>query len=137
MEPVDLPRAVIVDDNLMFAMMIEPQLRRLGYQVRTVSTAPVSPDVFASPAPDLLVVNMTSTRFSAADLIREVRARPELAKVPVIGYAGHVEREHFQAGRDAGADLVVPNSAVRASLAEVLEKLKRRLAGEPDEAVNA
>ena len=133
MEPVDLPRAVIVDDNLMFAMMIEPQLRRLDYHVRTVSTAPAALDALASPTPDLLIVNMTSSRFSAAELIREVRARPELAKVPIVGYAGHVEREHFETGREAGADLVVPNSAVRASLPQVLEKLKRRLAGEPDE----
>jgi hypothetical protein len=51
-----------------------------------------------------------------------------LSDLPVVGYAGHVERHHFQAGRDAGATLVVPNSAMRKALPQILEKLNARLA---------
>jgi hypothetical protein len=53
-----------------------------------------------------------------------------LAGVGIIGYAGHVERRFFQEGREAGADLVVPNSAIRKALPEVLAKLERLRAGE-------
>jgi len=125
-ELADEPGAVVVDDNLMFAMMVEPQLKRLGYAARTLSGSPSAAAAIAELRPALVVVNLTSTRYPGPALVRELRAREELADTAIIGYAGHVEREFFEAGREAGADLVVPNSAVRASMAEVLEKLRRR-----------
>lgn len=52
----------------------------------------------------------------------------------IIGYASGLEREFLAAGLEAGATLVVPNSAIRGALPQVLHKLARRLenAGEQD-----
>jgi CheY-like chemotaxis protein len=127
------PRAVVVDDNLMFAMMVEPVLKRLGYHATTLPGNPTTAEEVAALAPEVVFVNLTSSRYSGADLVRDLRSRPALAKTGIVGYAGHVERHFFQAGRDAGADLVVPNSAIRAAIPQVLEKLKRRLSGAPVE----
>jgi CheY-like chemotaxis protein len=126
-------KAVLIEDNLMFAMMIEPVLRRLDYEVRTVSTAAAGLAAISADRPDLVLVNLGSTRFSGGEVVTSIRAHPEFGALPVVGYAGHVERHLFQAGREAGADLVVPNSAIRAALPEVLEKLRRRLGGASDE----
>jgi CheY-like chemotaxis protein len=120
------PLAVLVEDNLMFAMMVEPALKRLGYRVRTLTAAAGAAEKIASGSPALVLVNLTTTRYSGADLVRELRSTPGMEATPIIGYAGHVEREFFQAGKEAGADLVVPNSAIRASLAEVINKASRR-----------
>lgn len=128
------PRALVVDDNLMFAMMIEPTLKRLGYAARTVSVGTQLTALATAQQPDLILINLTSTRFAATDLIRSLREQPATAAIPVIGYAGHVEREFLQAGMAAGATMVVPNSAIRSALPEVLAKLERILAGEPPEA---
>lgn len=125
------PRAVLVDDNLMFTMMVQPALKRLGCEVRALSGG--AGEEIARLAPDLIFVNLASNRFSGPDLVRELRSRAELARTPIVGYAGHVERHFFQAGREAGATLVVPNSAMRKALPEVLEKLQRRLAGAAEE----
>jgi CheY-like chemotaxis protein len=133
MEDMKAPTAVVVDDNLMFAMMVEPALKRLGYQTETVSGGPSTVQDLAAAPPDLIFVNLASARSGGPDLVRRIRGRPELARTPLVGYAGHVERHLFQAGREAGADLVVPNSAVRKAIPEVLEKLRRRTAGAPDE----
>ena len=124
---------MLVEDNLMFAASIEPALRRLGYEVRTIAGGPTAVEQIAGAVPGLVFVNLASSRTAGAELVRELRARPELAEVPVVGYAGHVERELFRAGRDAGAAMVVPNSAMRSSLPEVLAKLQRRLAGAAEE----
>jgi DNA-binding response OmpR family regulator len=121
--------AVLLEDNLMFGMMVEPALRHAGYSVVTLGGGDRLADRILESAPALVVVNLTSTRFSGAEVIRELRRRN--AAVPVLGYAGHVEREFFAAGRDAGADLVVPNSAMRKALPEVLAKLQRVRGGEP------
>lgn len=125
--------AALVEDNLMQAMQIEPQLRSLGYQVRTLAPGPEAVEALARHAPALVLVNLTSTRFAGANLVRQIRQHPDLAKVPVVGYAGHVERQFFQAGREAGADMVVPNSAMSRALPEVLRKLERRMAGGAEE----
>ena len=127
------PAAVIVDDNLMFAIVVEGALRREGYAVRTLPGGASMADDIAALAPALVFVNLTSARYAGPALVRDLRARPELAGTPIVGYAGHVERDFLQAGRDAGADMVVPNSAVRAAMPEVLAKLKRRLAGAAEE----
>lgn len=129
---------VLIEDNLMFAMMIEPTLKRLGYQTRTIAGGPTTAADLAAAPPAVAFVNLASSRADGSALIREIRARPELANLPVVGYAGHVERHLFQAGRDAGATLVVPNSAMRKALPQILEKLNARLAGQdvedwPDE----
>lgn len=121
--------AVLVDDNLMFSMMVEGSLRRCGYQVRTLSGMPDLVDRIEAAAPDLVMVNLTSTRTGGPTLVSTLRGRPALARLPVVGYAGHVERHFFQAGKEAGADMVVPNSALKNALPEVLSKLERRLAG--------
>ncbi len=131
-------QAALIDDNLMFTAMVEGPLRRLGYRVKTLAGSAAAVDILAELAPELVLVNLTSGRYPAPDLIRALRAHPQLGKVAIIGYAGHVERHFLQAGRDAGADMVVPNSAVRSALPEVLAKLQRRRSGQdntewPDE----
>jgi len=121
---------VLVEDNLMFAMMIEPALKRLGYQTRTIPGGSTTVADLAAAPPAVAFVNLASSRVDGAALVRGFRSQPELADLPVVGYAGHVERRHFQAGRDAGATLVVPNSAMRKALPQILEKLNARLANQ-------
>lgn len=128
-----LPAAVIVDDNLMFAVVVEGALRREGYAVRSLSGGASTPGDIAALAPAIVFVNLTSARYPGPALVRELRARSELAGTPIVGYAGHVETDFLHAGREAGADIVVPNSAVRAAMPEVLAKLRRRLAGAAEE----
>lgn len=125
-----LPLAVVLDDNLMFAMMLEPQLRRLGHRVQTLGGGPDLAHRIAAANPDLVLVNLTSTQMNGPEIIRTLRGHPELEATGIVGYAGHVERAYFAAGRDAGADLVVPNSAIRGSLAQVLTKLQKIKSGE-------
>jgi CheY-like chemotaxis protein len=117
----------------MFAMMIEPTLRRLGYRVRTIAGGPTTAALVGGLAPEIIFVNLASSRCDGPGLVQALRGEGALAATPLIGYAGHVERHHFQAGREAGATLVVPNSAMRKALPEVLEKLRHRLEGDQSE----
>jgi DNA-binding response OmpR family regulator len=129
-EQIPPVNVVLIEDNLMFAAMIEPALKRLGYRSRTLAGGPATAEQLAANPPTLVLVNLASSRFDGAALIHELRLNPELATTPVIGFAGHVERDRFTAGREAGATLVVPNSALRSSLPQVLEKLRKRLSGD-------
>lgn len=125
-------KTILVEDNLMFAMSLEPALRRLGYEVRTLAGGASAVEQIAVAAPDVVFVNLASGPYPGADLVRALREQESGNRVPVVGYAGHVERHLFIAGREAGCDLVVPNSAIRQALPEVLQKLHRRLAGDAE-----
>ena len=131
-EPIP-PCAVLIEDNLMVAMMVDPAQKRLGYRVKTLADPRTAAEAAAALAPEVVFVNLASSRLDGPGMVRSLRAQAALAETPVIGYAGHVERHFFQQGREAGATLVVPNSAMRKALPQVLEKLRGRLAGVPEE----
>jgi CheY-like chemotaxis protein len=133
-----LPLAVVLDDNLMFAMMLEPQLRKLGHRVQTLGGGPNLAHRLAAAQPDLILVNLTSTQINGPEIIHALRALPDLAKAGIIGYAGHEESSYFHAALDAGADMVMPNSAIKGHLPKVLAKLAKLKAGEaaPDDDVS-
>jgi DNA-binding NarL/FixJ family response regulator len=124
--------AVVIDDNLMFSMMVVPALKAAGYVVRTLPGAADTTDTLADDPPALACVNLASARYNGPELVRDLRGRDELRHTAILGYAGHVERHLFEQGAAAGADLVVPNSAMRGAFPRVLEKLARRRAGETE-----
>jgi DNA-binding response OmpR family regulator len=124
--------ALILDDNLMFAMSLEGALRRCGYAPRTLAPGRARLEDLAADLPDLLLVNLTAAAPGGAAFIRSVREHPDLMRLPILGYAGHVETAFLHAGTEAGADVVAPNSAVTGSLPEVLRKVQRVRSEEPD-----
>ena len=127
-----MPTAVLVEDNLMFALPLQAALKNCGYEVLTLAGRPSDLDRVVGALPSLLVINLAG-RFSGAEFIRTLRSCPELSELPIVGYAGHVERDRLQQGLAAGADLVAPNSAMHRAMPEVLAKLEKRRAGLPTE----
>ena len=123
-------QALLIEDNLMFAATLEPALRSAGYAVRTLGSESALRSRLPEAPTDLVVVNLAATRFVGAELIEAIRSQADWERVPILAYAGHVERELFAAGDAAGASLVVPNSAIRSALPEVLEKLRKRVGSE-------
>jgi CheY-like chemotaxis protein len=113
-----LPLALLVDDNLMFTMNIEATLRRLGYAVRTLPSPASAGAVVVEARPALLLLSLASP--AALELIRELRAQPELGGLQILAYTGHVHTAALRAARDAGADHAVANSTVLAHLERVV-----------------
>ncbi len=116
-------RAWVVDADLMGASAVAAALRRLGYEA-TISAPSVGlPERLAGERPALVLVNLAMPGDAGPGLIRAVRSLAGGAELVILGYAGHVERAALAAGRQAGADGVAANSAVRGSLGEVLRHL--------------
>jgi hypothetical protein len=51
-----------------------------------------------------------------------MKADPELAGIPTLGFVSHVRTDLIQAAQQAGADEVLPRSAFTAQLPEILER---------------
>ena len=119
--------AVLLEDNLMATVPLIAALQACGYQVHTEAVAPDLAERIVRLRPQLVVVSLAARRFDPLAVIQAVRRDPAGSALPILAYAGHVERELLQAGLNAGADMVAPNSALRGSLPEVLAGLTRRV----------
>src|SRR5690349_17598862 len=120
-EEVAMPTAVLIDDNLLTSSTISAKLTALGLTPVVIGSPGEAVTRLAEAPPSLVLVNLSADRLQPLDLVRAIKAEPRLAGVPVIGFTGHTEQARIQAGREAGCDRVVANSAVTGDLGVVIE----------------
>jgi two-component system cell cycle response regulator DivK len=126
METTDAGTIVLLDDNLLSSLGLMTALKRRGYDVVLLSDARDAPARAVAAAPRAIVVNLAALAWDANALVRDLKAEPALAGVPVVGFAGHQEVERIAAARQAGCDYVAANSAITADPATVLRHLFER-----------
>jgi CheY-like chemotaxis protein len=116
---------LLVSDDLMFPSRVREGVRPLGYTLRVVGTeaAALEEAGQTAAAPDAILVNLTARRYDAPHLIRELKSAEATKSIPLLAFAGHVEKDKHAAAREAGADLVAANSSVSLHLAALLTRL--------------
>jgi DNA-binding NarL/FixJ family response regulator len=67
----------------------------------------------------LVLINLGFNGGTAVELVKNLR-KALSATVPIIGYCGHAEKGLIQAGLEAGAAAVVPNSQIALNLKKVI-----------------
>ena len=115
--------AVLIDDNLLFTSQVSAGLARLGLAAEVIGSPGGVVERLAAAPPAVVLVNLSSDRLRPLELVRALKADPRLAAVPVIGFTGHTEQARIEAGREAGCDRVVANSAVTGDLGAVLARV--------------
>jgi CheY-like chemotaxis protein len=116
------PRALVVENDLFFAVRIETTLKRMGYAVRTVGSAAEAMQAIEESAPALAIVDFGKDALAPLDVTRRLKALPDAP--PVLGFISHVVLpEKRPAAKEAGCDLLVPNSAVSMRLPQLIERL--------------
>ena len=127
---------LLVSDDLMFPSRVREGVRPLGYTLRVVGTKAAAMEAAGQTetAPDAILVNLTSRRYDAPHLIRELKAAEATRSIPLLAFAGHVEKDKHAAAREAGADMIAANSSVSLHLAALLARLLNNQ-GSPDNEV--
>ena len=101
----------------MSAMRIEPQLRRMEYEVRTArSMAEAEPD--DSELPQLILINLGSRSLDGVALIGELRGHYPQARL--VGFCGHLEVDIRRAAKAAGIEKILTNEQVFSQLQQAL-----------------
>jgi CheY-like chemotaxis protein len=113
---------VVLDDNLLFSASLTAGLKRLGYEPLLLTDEKGAAQRAADARPVAILINLGSRRWDSSALVRSLKAEPTLSSVPLVGYSGHTEVDRIAAGRAAGCDFVVANSAVSGDLASVLRR---------------
>lgn len=107
---------LVVDDNELSARMVAELLDRRGYST-TIKHDPLEALSWLrvpGDLPDLIVLDLMMPGMSGYEFLRQVRADPAMAHLPVIMLTAKGQMDHKVAGFEAGADdyLVKPVNAV-------------------------
>lgn len=120
----DAPLLVLVSDDLMFPSRVREALKPLGYNLRVAATeAALREAVSGNISPLAVFVNLTARRYDPLEIITSLKESPATRGLPVLAFAGHVEKDKHAAARAAGADMVAANSSVSLHLPILLSRL--------------
>ncbi|MFF9087817.1 SpoIIE family protein phosphatase [Streptomyces sp. NPDC014991] len=119
--PVVPARVLIADDNADMREYLTRILRGAGYHVEAVTDGHETLWAVRAEAPDLVVSDVMMPRLDGLALVRELRADPRTAAVPVLLLSARAGQEASIEGLQAGADdyLVKPFAA-----AELLARVR-------------
>jgi CheY-like chemotaxis protein len=131
--PGGRPVLAIVSD-LLFRSKIDEVARRLGLEMRVARSLEQLDRHLARGEPAVTLVDLEAETLDTSAAIRRIRAAPWGAGARIVGFAGHTNVGAIQAGRAAGAGVVLARSAFTAQLPELLarvaEEERGRTAGE-------
>lgn len=107
-------------EDLLFRSKISETADTLGVE----ASFPRSPrklveQATASP-PDLLVLDLNSTRFEPLVLLQRLKSEETTKDVPVVGFLSHVQKDLAIAARESGCDRVMARSAFTKDLPQLL-----------------
>lgn len=124
-------RIVIVDDDANFVQMATMLFNKANYDVFGASNGVEGLSLVDSTRPDLVIIDMLMPLMGGAELIRELRSRPQSQQLPIL-VLSHLERiedklEAFQAGAD---DYVIKPVNPKELLARIQALLKRSSFGQ-------
>ncbi|MBV9453009.1 MAG: hypothetical protein JOZ19_02620 [Rubrobacter sp.] len=91
---------------------------------------PRSPKKFVDAArgssPDLLVLDLNSSRFEPLMLLRKLKSDEATKNVPVVGFLSHVQKDLAIASRKSGCDRVMARSTFTRELPKILAGVSSR-----------
>jgi CheY-like chemotaxis protein len=98
-------------DDLMFLSRIKEAAAACGMDVRAVREPVGLVEACRAKRPALVFVDLDSQRLPVLDGVRALRANPELASIPVVGFVGHTQVEQAKAAEAAGCTRVLTRGA--------------------------
>lgn len=120
--PVTQPLALLLYEDLMPGSQLVNRLQDLHYRVQPLADATQMAESARSTRPMLILADLASTRADVCAAIAQLRKDPVTTHVPVIAFTDEGAEQLQAAGRQAGATLVVTDSAVLNHLPQLLEQ---------------
>jgi len=119
-------KALVVDDSRAIRMILSRILKELNYEVCEAGNGRDALDVLAAEenAIDLILADWNMPEMNGLDLLKRVRANPQLSSISVVMVTTETELDQMAAALDAGANEYVMKPFTKEILIE-----KLRLAG--------
>jgi two-component system chemotaxis response regulator CheY len=122
---------LVVDDFSTMRRIVRNFLIDLGYtNIQEADDGHTALPVLKAGGIDILITDWNMPNMTGLDLIKAVRANPDLAKLPVLLVTAEAKREQIIAAAQAGVDAYVVKPFSPQTLKDKIEKiLLRRAAG--------
>ena len=114
-------KVLAVLEDLFFTVKINEAAKRAGLPVQFVKSEKDALDQ-AAEVPAVILVDLNCTCLDPLQLLRTLKANPDLNKISVIGYVSHVQGELKQQAQEAGCDMVLARSAFSQNLPQILKR---------------
>jgi DNA-binding response OmpR family regulator len=101
----DVERTVlVVDDDPVILRLLEVNFEMEGFVVRTAVDGLEGLATAKAESPDVIVSDVMMPKMNGIELVRELKADPATARIPVILLSAKAQASDVRDGMDAGAD---------------------------------
>ncbi len=115
----------MVEDSRVSLEVYAQRLERRGYQVATAISAEEARVELEGGLPDLILLDVFMPKVSGFDYVRELRADPRTARIPIILISALSDTQHIVEGLALGANDYVTKPIVMPILTARMEALLR------------
>ena len=116
-------RLLLVDDDVDVATMYEMQLQAQGFHVTTAHSGTEAIVRASADAPDLIYLDLGLPEMHGFEVLRQLRAGPRTAGIPVVILTNYSEPELVDQGLELGAhDYLIKAHTPPAALAAATRK---------------
>lgn len=116
------PLALVLYENLLPGSQLVNRLQDLNYRVEALTDADGLEACAQQAKPMLVLADLESSRNNVCAAISRLKQNPATKHLPVIAFHSEKAAELEHAAQQAGATLIVSDSAVLSHLAQCLEQ---------------
>lgn len=109
-------------EDLLFRSKIGETADALGVEASFPRSPKKLEDAINSSPPDLLILDLNSSRFEPLDLLRTLKSDGRTKDLKTVGFLSHVQKDLAVAAKEAGCDRVMARSAFTKDLPKVLAR---------------
>ncbi|GMV88030.1 MAG: hypothetical protein AMXMBFR81_09610 [Chthonomonas sp.] len=121
-----MAKVLLVEDNEMNRDMLSRRLERKGYEVVIAVDGQEGVDKARSESPSIILMDMSLPVIDGWEATRQIKADPNLQKIPVIALTAHAMAGDREKALDAGCD---DYDTKPIELPRLLEKMEALLGG--------
>lgn len=123
-------KILVVDDFSTMRRIIKNLLRDLGFtNVEEADDGKTALPILKQGRVEFLITDWNMPGMTGIDLIKEVRADPNLTHIPILMVTAEAKREQIIAAAQAGVNGYVVKPFTAATLKEKIDKIFERLQG--------
>ncbi len=99
-----MSRVLVVDDEPNIVLSLEFLMEQSGFEVATAGDGETALELIAQHAPDLVLLDISLPGLSGFDVLSQLRAQPQHARLPIIMLTAHGREVEKEKGMALGAD---------------------------------
>jgi DNA-binding response OmpR family regulator len=123
---VPAPVVLVVDDDPVIVKLLTVNFEMEGFTVRSAIDGAEGVAAVRADPPDVVVSDIMMPNVSGLDLVRELKASPDTATIPIILLSAKAQAGDIRDGLDAGADDYITKPFEPLDLVDRVNALLRR-----------